>query len=176
MNLGKQALSIITTVAPTIATALGGPVAGLATTELEKFFGVKGDTALNTSIAAATPDQLANLKKIDDDFKAQMAQIGFQEDKLAYDDTASARQREEVVKDWVPATLAMAVTLGFFSVLGWMLAKGVPKDSDVLLVMLGSLGTAWTAIVGYYFGSSVGARRNADALAIIAKQPQNGHS
>lgn len=171
MNFGKQALAILTTVAPTIATALGGPVAGLAISELEKFFGVQGAQALNTSLAAATPDQLAQLNKIDNDFKVQMAQIGFQDDKLVYDDVASARQRQEAVKDWVPSAMAVVVTLGFFGILFWMMIKGVPKESDVLMVMLGSLGTAWTAIVGYYFGSSIGARRNADALAVIAKQP-----
>ena len=171
MNFGKQALSILTTVAPTIATALGGPVAGLAVSELEKFFGVTGATAVDASLAAATPDQLANLKKIDNDFKVQMADIGFKEDQLVYSDIASARTREEAVKDWTPQLLAYGVTLGFFGILGWMLVKGVPKESDVLMVMLGSLGTAWTAIVAYYFGSSAGARRGAETIAKIAQQP-----
>jgi hypothetical protein len=170
MNFGKAALQILGTVAPTIATAVGGPVAGLAVQELEKFFGVKGD-ALDGAIAGATPDQLAQLRKIDNDFKVQMAQIGFDEDKLRFDDTASARAREAAVKDHTPEILAYSTTIGFFGILFWMLVHGVPKESDVLMVMLGSLGTAWTAIVGYYFGSSIGARRNADALAQIAKQP-----
>lgn len=171
MNFGKQALSILNTVAPTIATALGGPVVGLAVKALQGFFGVTSEKDLDAAVAGATPEQLVQMKKIDNDFKVQMANIGFEEDKLVYDDVASARQREEAVKDWIPATLAIGVTVGFFGILSWMLVKGVPKESDVLLVMLGSLGTAWTAIIGYYFGSSIGARRNADALAVIAKQP-----
>ena len=174
MNLGKQALAILTTVAPTVATALGGPVAGLAVQQLENFFGVKGDTAVDSALVAATPDQLANLKQIDNNFKVQMATIGFDEDKLVYDDAASAREREATVRDHTPEILAYTTTVGFFGILTWMLINGVPKESDVLMVMLGALGAAWTAQQGYYFGSSIGARRGVDALAKIAQQPNGG--
>jgi hypothetical protein len=173
VNIGKQALAILTTVAPTIATALGGPVAGLAVQKLEQFFGVKGDAELDAAVAGATPDQMLALKKLDNDFKVQMAQIGFQEDQLVYGDIASARQREVAVKDWIPAALAIGITVGFFGILAFMLVYGVRKEAggDALLVLLGSLGTAWTAVVSYYFGSSLGARKSAEALATIAKQP-----
>jgi hypothetical protein len=173
VNFGKQALSILTTVAPTLATALGGPVAGLAVTKLEEFFGVKGVDKLDAAVAGASPDQMLALKKLDNDFKVQMADIGFKEDQLVYADVASARQREETVKDWTPAVLAGTITVGFFGVLTGLMIYGLPKGAggEALTVLVGSLGTAWTAIVGYYFGSSLGARKNADALATIAKQP-----
>ena len=174
MNFGAKALQVVKTVAPLLGTAIGGPFGAIAGAALSAALGTSPDDpkATETALLAATPDQLVALKKAELDFQARMKELGISEEKLAYDDAASARTREAAVKDNTPAVLAYAVTIGFFGVLGWMLAKGVPREGgDVLLVMLGALGTAWTGIVGYYFGSSVGGRKSAEALADIAKQP-----
>lgn len=172
-TLGSKALQVLRTVAPTVATAIGGPLGGIAATAVMSLFGTTDQKSTEDALLAATPDQLVALKKVEDDFTVQMKQLGVQEEQLQFADIASARAREASVKDWTPAVLAYGVTLGFFGVLGWMLFKGVPRDSggDVLLVMLGSLGTAWTGIVSYYFGSSTGAQKNAETIAQIAKQP-----
>jgi hypothetical protein len=170
VSFGRAATQILTTIAPTIATAIGGPVAGIAVAKLETFFGVKGVGAVETALQAATPDQLAALKKIDDDFKVEMAQIGFDEQKLAFDDTASARARETIVKDHTPAILAYGISVGFFAILSYLLAYGKPAvGGDVILVMLGALGTSWTTIVAYYFGSSAGSVAKDKTLSEIAK-------
>jgi hypothetical protein len=65
---------------------------------------------------------------------------------------------------WVPGVLAMLVTAGFFGILGWLLGHPDVKPTEPLLIMLGSLGTAWTGIVGFYYGSSHGSRANQQAL------------
>ena len=174
MNLGDRALQVLKTFAPTVATALGGPLAGAAAGALVSVFGTKpgDDKGLENAILSASPDQLVAMRKVEDDFQVQMKQLGVTEEQLVYQDIASARTREEAVKDWTPTVLAYGITLGFFGVLVWMLVNGVPRfGGDVLLVMLGALQTAWVGITSYYFGSSVGARKGADALAKIAQQP-----
>jgi hypothetical protein len=77
------------------------------------------------------------------------------------------------------AALAFFITLGFFCALGYMMAVGVKQigsgqGGEAVLIMLGSLGTAWSGIVAFYFGSSVGAQKNAETIARMAAT-QNGY-
>jgi hypothetical protein len=53
----------------------------------------------------------------------------------------------------VPPLLSILVTIGFFGILGGLMS-GKIMTSDALMLMLGSLGTAWTGIIAFYFGSS----------------------
>ena len=51
--------------------------------------------------------------------------------------------------------LGIGITFGFFGILGWMLAHGIPHTGgEALLVMRGALGAAFGAVINYYFGSS----------------------
>jgi len=69
-----------------------------------------------------------------------------------------------------PAVLTLVTTIGFFTILGWLIALGIPDTGrDAILVMLGTLGTAWTSCVAYWVGSSSGSARKTDALERIAK-------
>ena len=164
--------NLVKSIAPTIGTALGGPLGGMAGLALAKVLGVSDesahdDTALAAAIQGASPDQLLALKKADQDFALQMQELGFKNvealEALAAGDRASAREREVVVKDWTPRILAYGVTVGFFGLLSFMLRREVPAGStDVLNVMVGSLGTAWISIVSYYFGSSAGSARKTE--------------
>ena len=87
----------------------------------------------------------------------ELAQLAYKEIELANSDRDSARQREKEVKDRTPSILAYSITFGFFSVLIMMMFYEIPMSAkDVLYVMLGSLGTAWTGVIAYYFGSSAG--------------------
>lgn len=173
MNFGIQALQVLRTVAPTLALAVGGPFGPLAAAALSAVLGTApGDSkAAETALLGATPDQLLALKKAEQDFQVQMKSLEISEEKLTFDDDASARQREEVVKDNTPKVLAYAVTVGFFGTLGYLLSFGKPPGGDVILVMLGALGTAWTGIIQYYFGSSAGQDKQRQTIADIAKQP-----
>jgi hypothetical protein len=47
-----------------------------------------------------------------------------------------------------------------------MLLNGMPKSgTEALLMMLGALGTAWTGVINFYYGSSAGSKAKTDAMA-----------
>jgi hypothetical protein len=89
---------------------------------------------------------------------------------VAAQDRQSARQREMALRDTTPKILAFGITVGFFGIMGYMLVEPLPEAGhDVLLVLLGSLGTAWTAIVTYYFGSSAGSTAKSETIRDLKK-------
>jgi hypothetical protein len=166
-----KAIQVLKTVAPTIALAVGGPFGSIAAAALNAALGTSDPKAAEAALVNATPDQLLALKKADQDFQIQMKSLGIAEEKLAYDDIANARGREIVVKDKTPMILAFAITIGFFSTLMFMLFKGTPAvGGEALLVLLGSLATAWAGVVTYFFGSSAGSATKDKTISDIAKQ------
>jgi len=165
--------SVVRTVAPALATALGTPLAGVATKVItDVLLGDDGagdvtDQMLEQAVRTASPDQLIALKQAGMQFEADMAKLGVDLERLANEDRASARRREVETGDiWTPRALAAGVTAGYFGVLAWLLAAGAPPEGgEALLVMLGSLGTAWIAIISYFYGSSAGSKQKNDLMS-----------
>jgi hypothetical protein len=169
-----QLLNLVRTVAPSIATAVGGPLAGMATRAISEALLGKPDGTedeLIDAAAKASPDQLLALKKAEQDFAVRMRELEIDLQRIDAADRSSAREREVKTGDWTPKALAGAVTLGFFGVLGYMIAYGLPtQGGEALLVMLGTLGTAWGGIVSYYFGSSAGSKEKSEAMNRMARK------
>ena len=150
-------------VAPTIATALGGPLAGLAVEAVSKAIGVSPDeTQKLLDNGKMSADQIAQVKLAEVDLQKQAQSLGLDFEKLATDDRKSARDMESVTRSWVPGVLAFVITGGFFGILLSLMYGAVAK-TDEIMIMLGSLGTAWTGVVGFYFGSSASSQ-NKDLL------------
>lgn len=165
--------TIVKAVAPALATALGGPLAGSAVRVLsEQFLGTADGTSeqVAAALSVATPAQIVELRRLDHDFNKALIDAGIKLEELAAGDRANARAREAQVRDWVPGGLAALVVVGF----GWALHRllsGVapPSESrDVLFMMLGALASALAQVLAYYFGSSSGSREKTGALERFA--------
>ena len=157
-------MGILEQIAPTIASALLGPAGGLAVSAISKALGIDEKDVQNTiDSGKLSADQLASLKQAEIELQAKAQELGLDFEKLAVDDRKSARDMQAATKSSIPAILAIGVTIGFFGILIGLMTDNVTK-SDALLLMLGSLGTAWTAIVSFYFGSSASSQNKDEML------------
>ena len=139
---------------PTIATCLGGPLAGLAVTAVSKALGIDEDKVQNViDSGKLNAEQIASLKQAEIELQLQAQELGLNFEQLAVQDRASARDLQKETKSLIPPILSVLVTIGFFGILAGLMS-GKIMTSDALMLMLGSLGTAWTGIIAFYFGSS----------------------
>lgn len=154
----------LTQIAPTIATCLGGPLAGLAVTALSKLFGVAPDqvqSMINDNKLSA--DQIAAVQQEEIRFKEQTQALGLNFEQLAVEDRKSARDMQTTTQSIIPPLLSILVTFGFFGILAYLMVTPADTANTPLMIMLGSLGTAWTGIIAFYFGSSAGSQKK-DAM------------
>jgi hypothetical protein len=164
-------LDWLKSVVPTIATALGGPLAGVAATFVADKLGLGDKTveAVQAAISGASPDQLIQMKQIDADLQKYFASLDIQIDQIDAGDRASARDREIKTGDSLtPRILAAVVVIGFFGTLWFLFLYGVSaeKAGSAVLILVGVLGSGFGQVLNYFFGSTKG---SADKTALIAK-------
>lgn len=144
-------------VVPTIASAMGGPLAGMAAEFVAKKLGLDNDDVetVNKALQSSklNADQIAALQAAELELKAKAQELGIRFEELAVADRKSARDMQTATRSWIPGALAIGVTLGFFGIL-LALMLGYAEKSDQLLIMLGALSSAWAGIIAFYFGAS----------------------
>ena len=146
-------------IAPTVASALGGPLAGIAVTALCKAMNLN-EHEVNGIIQTGklSADQIAQVKLAELDIQRQAQELGLDFAKLEVADSVSARNMEMATQSHIPAILAAITTIGFFGILTLLFFNKVDPTNNALMIMLGSLGTAWTGVISFYFGSSHGSQ------------------
>ena len=166
--------STIGTIAPALATALGGPLAGTAVRALSSVLLGREDgdaDELRAAVSAGlTPEQLTAVQQSDREFRQHLADLGIRLEEIATADRASAREREIRTGDWMPRLLAALVLLAGFGAEGWLLVHGAPQTVPGELVgrILGTLDAAVMLVLAYYFGSSSGSAQKTAVLSRIA--------
>jgi len=159
MNLG-----FLAQLAPTVASALAGPLGGMAVEILATKLGVPPEQAQKAlESGKLTSDQVAAIQQAEIELKAKAQEMGLDFEKLSNDDRKSARDMQINTHSWIPPVMAIIVTIGFFGILFALMSGKVTKGDEVM-IMLGSLGTAWTGIISFYFGSSASSQKKDDLL------------
>jgi hypothetical protein len=160
------------------AAGLGGPIGTMAATLVGKALNLGKSPAPTVDAisnvianALADPAQRAALLQAEQQFQAQMAELGYKDAEelaaTAAADTANARAREVALKDWTPKILAFVVVVLCFLGEGFYFTHGAPPNASPELIgrILGTLDSALILVLGYYFGSSRGSDRKTELLA-----------
>lgn len=155
---------VIRFVAPTIATALGGPLTGSAVAAISNaLFGDTNHTIeeIEGQVNILSPDKLVELKKVENDFKLKLEQIGLDQKKLEQLDRDSARKREiEMAKagtrDYILPILAIIITIGVFCLVGSLYFFPIEeKTRSIFELIIGNILGYFGVVISYYFGSSI---------------------
>jgi hypothetical protein len=166
-------LKIVGAVAPTLATAIGGPLGGMAMQVVSSVLGLPTDSSekdVEKALKQATPEQLLALKQADNDFAVRMKELDIDLERIAASDRDSARRREAQVRDWMPRVLAFVVVAGFMATVFLVLLGYVDGMKDPLMAttvgtLIGFVSAKCEQVVAYYFGSSSSSQQKTQLLA-----------
>lgn len=143
---------LVGAVAPTIGSAIGGPVGAGAGKILAQVLGVPAEPqAVQKALSEASPEQLAEIKKADLAYKTRLAELEVDIFELETADIQDARKNG----DWTPKVLALLAFLFFGGYVTLVTVQPPDANSEAVInLVLGYLGGVVSAVVSFYFGAS----------------------
>lgn len=154
--------------APALATAVAGPLGGVA------LKAIAGKLGVEDSVEAVTQHLQANPMDAE-----KLAEIDVKKLEMELKDRQDARNREIqlATNDSVPfinkivtPVLALGVVaLSFILFAVLIFVQVTPEAKDILIYILGVLSAAVTQILSYYFGSSQGSKDKSNEIKALAK-------
>ena len=170
---------ILRTVAPWLASAIAGPLGGMAVKFIADKIGVEAQTAedLSNAIQGMTPDKLAELKLADKELEVRLKELGFKNQEELYKsevaDRTSARtlfQTGNKLIGWI----SVLTILGFFVSCGFILKGGLrglePEEYIIAGTVIGYLAAYTQQIYNYFFGSSSSSDKKTDIMSVLGKK------
>lgn len=162
--------NLLRSLAPSLATAVAGPLGGVVATMLAGKLGIEEKTVDSVAKAltsgSITPEQVTQIKLAELEFQKFLKTNEIDLEKVHAADRDSARDLLKATGSYVPATLTMMVTIGYFGVLIGMMTKQLAvADSQVMLMMLGQLGTAWGVCLAFWMGTTRNSQEKTNLLA-----------
>ena len=156
----KFVKNLIGAVAPTIGTALGGPMGNMAANMVAEALGCEPTPKkIEQAVQEATPEQLAELKKIDTDFEIKMKELDVDLYALETKDIQDARGKFS--RDWTTRIMGIATLGGFMGYIFLVTLQPPEQNSEALInLVLGYLGGLASAVISFYFGASNGGSKD----------------
>jgi VIT1/CCC1 family predicted Fe2+/Mn2+ transporter len=173
--------SIVKTVAPTLATALGGPLSGAAVSILSN--AILGTNGTENDVSEAilrglTPEAQLALRKADQDFAVQVQTLANDAIKTYMDDVQDARKHNSSNQNIVK--LAYIILSIFAAIMACALVFSLlkagdinPAESALTGAVVGYVAGLAQQVVGFFFGSSSSSDKKTDAMADAIKKIGN---
>ena len=162
-------LDWLKTVAPTVASALGGPLAGVAVQAIGAALGMSDATKDKVTevleSSNLTGEQIAAIKTAELQLKQHESDNGFKFAELEVTDRNGARNREIQTKDSVNKVLAYTIVGSFIAMVGTTLLGFTKVDSVLAGTLVGYLSAKAEQVLAYYFGSSKSSDNKTELLA-----------
>jgi hypothetical protein len=158
--------------APTVATALGGPLAGAAVSELGSLLGLSSATPETVADAITkgklTPEQLSAIKQLELKYQNDEKERGFKYAELSFKDREGARQANvsggtQKPLFWLSLVL-LCLTLGTEI---YVLFVGYPDTLPDIIVgrVLGLMDAVAMMVLSYWYGTTSGSSQKTQLLA-----------
>ena len=146
--------NIVGAVAPTIGTAIAGPMGNMALGKIAEVLGCPADhKSVEKAVQNATPEQMIELKKAEQEFEVQMKELDVDVFKLEAQEKQHARSMFS--KDWTARIIGLVTISGFLGYIFLVTLQPPEQNSEALInLVLGYLGGLASAIISFYFGAS----------------------
>jgi len=164
----NELLGLLKGIAPTLATAVAGPLGGAAVTALASKFGVSDSVDAVAKAIAGDPKAAEKLQELE----LEMA-------KLDMANTADARKMNSEIQNsttasWLAKNIAyvidVAIIAGALTMTFVVFIVGVPdQNKSMAFTALGSLWTLTGTVVNFHRGSSAGSKAKTEEMMKGAK-------
>jgi hypothetical protein len=164
----NELLGLLKGIAPTLATAVAGPLGGAAVTALASKFGVSDSVDAVAKAIAGDPKAAEKLQELE----LEMA-------KLDMANTADARKMNSEIQNsttasWLAKNIAyvidVSIIAGALTMTFVVFIVGVPEQNkSMAFTALGSLWTLTGTVVNFHRGSSAGSKAKTEEMMKGAK-------
>ena len=165
-RLSDKAKDVVKVVAPSLGAALGGPLGGLAGQILGQLVAGGKPADVEAAILEQKPETLLALKKLDQEYKLKLEELGVEEKRIEMADRVSAR---DLAKVNMRPQMALSFLFigGYFMILAAFFVGDIQIPQEVrepFLILLGVITANVPSIMQFWFGTSSGSQRKTDLL------------
>jgi hypothetical protein len=165
----NELFNILKGIAPTLATAVAGPLGGAAVTALASKLGVSDSVDAVAKAIAGDPAAAQKIAELELEYAKLNAQDRDSARK-AYTAIATSENATKLDKLVVPI-LALGVVGLAFSLIGVLMFIDTPNDQQQLVIFaLGFITSAAGQVLSFYFGSSQGSKDKTEDMKGMVKK------